>query len=63
MPNVPTVAERNEIVQDVLDRILYLNDEDRVKFMYYLMVMKEAFPVKVNIVDGVRIYPAAVKSL
>lgn len=49
-------SERNEILQDIIDRMLYLKGSDREKFLYYLDVLTDTYKVKVKIVDGLRIY-------
>jgi hypothetical protein len=56
MNNIPSVAERNEIIQDIIDRLLYLPDADRTKFIYYLDILKDVYQVNVRNVDGIRIY-------
>jgi hypothetical protein len=56
MPNIPSVAERNEILQDIIDRMLYLNEQDRAKFLYYIDILKDTYPIRYNVVDGIRVY-------
>jgi hypothetical protein len=56
MPNIPSVAERNEILQDIIDRMLYLNEQDRAKFLYYIDILKHTYPIRYKLVDGVRVY-------
>lgn len=54
--NLLSEHDRNEILQDIIDRMLYLKGDEREKFLYYLDVIREAYKVDVQIVDGVRIY-------
>jgi hypothetical protein len=49
-------SDRNEILQDIIDRMLYLKGNDREKFLYYLDVLTDTYKVNVKVVDGVRIY-------
>ena len=56
MNNVPSVAERNEILQDIIDRMLYLPESDRKQFLYYISILKDTYPVGVKLVDGIRVY-------
>lgn len=49
-------SERNEILQDIIDRMLYLKGSDREKFLYYLDVLTDTYKVNVKVVDGIRIY-------
>lgn len=56
MPNIPSVAERNEILQDIIDRMLYLNEQDRAKFLYYIDILKDTYPIRYKAVDGIRVY-------
>ena len=49
-------SDRNEILQDIIDRMLYLKGRDREKFLYYLDVLTDTYKVNVKVVDGVRIY-------
>lgn len=56
MTNVPSVSERNEIVQDIIDRLLYLSDSERNEFLNYIDILKEKYYVKYRLVDGIRIY-------
>lgn len=56
MTNVPSVSERNEIVQDIIDRLLYLSDSERKEFLNYIDILKEKYYIKYRLVDGIRIY-------
>ena len=50
------IDERLEIVQDVIDRLLYLDADKLEKYKESLNVMHEVFNVNVEIVNGVRKY-------
>jgi hypothetical protein len=50
------IDERLEIVQDVIDRLLYLDADKLEKYKESLNVLHEVFNVNVEIVDGVRKY-------
>jgi hypothetical protein len=50
------INERLEIVQDVIDRLLYLDADKLEKYKESLSVLHEVFNVNVEIVDGVRKY-------
>jgi hypothetical protein len=50
------IDERLEIVQDVIDRLLYLDADKLEKYKESLSVLHEVFNVGVEIVDGVRKY-------
>ena len=49
-------SERNEILQDIIDRMLYLKGDERQRFLFYLDALRDVFKVNVQIVDGVRVY-------
>jgi cell division GTPase FtsZ len=50
------IDERFEIIQDVIDRLLYLDADKLEKYKESLNVMHEVFNVNVEIVNGVRKY-------
>lgn len=50
------VRERNEILQPVIDRLLYLTGEDLKNYKLYLMLLEELYPIDVQVQDGIRIY-------
>lgn len=56
MTSIPSVSERNEIVQDIIDRLLYLKDEDRKEFLYYIDILKDKYPINCIEVNGIRVY-------
>lgn len=56
MTHPQSVQERNEIIQNLIDRLLYLPEEDLKKFNEHLDTLFYLYDVKVQIVDGIRIY-------
>lgn len=48
--------ERNQIVQEVLDRLLYLSDAELSAYKRQLELTHKAFAVGVETINGVRIY-------
>lgn len=57
MEKVPTIQERAEIVQDVIDRLLYLTPEDVKTYKQLLNALNEQYPIDVQIdKSGLRIY-------
>jgi hypothetical protein len=50
------IDERFEIIQDVIDRLLYLDADKLEKYKESLNVMHEVFNVNVEIVNGIRKY-------
>jgi hypothetical protein len=50
------IQERAEIVQDVIDRLLYLDPEQLVKYKISLEAINSRFPVDVRKENGVRFY-------
>ena len=50
------VRERNEILQPVIDRLLYLTGEDLKNYKLYLMLLEELYPIDVQVQGGIRIY-------
>jgi hypothetical protein len=56
MTNVYSVAERNEILQGVIDRMLYLKQAEREEFLNYIDILFEKYSIEVSIVQGTRIY-------
>jgi hypothetical protein len=51
-----TQQEQNEIIQDVIDRLLYLPNEDLAEYKKQLNSLVELHPLDVEIHEGVRIY-------
>ena len=51
------IQERAEIVQDVIDRLLYLTPEDVKTYKQLLTALNEQYPINVKIEQsGLRIY-------
>jgi len=48
--------ERMEYVQDVIDRLLYLNGEKLAEYQHYLDVLKDVYPIDVKMENGIRVY-------
>jgi len=53
---INTVNERNETIQDVIDRLLYLPDEQLKEYKKYLDRLTQVYTVNMEIKNGVRIY-------
>lgn len=51
-----TVEGRNEILQPILDRLLYLPEDQKEQFVSYLETLNNMYKVDVKIIDGLRIY-------
>jgi hypothetical protein len=51
-----TVQGRNEILQPILDRLLYLPDDQKAQFVSYLDTLNNMYKVDVKVIDGIRIY-------
>lgn len=48
--------ERNEILQDVIDRLIYLPEDKLKEYKHYLDMLVSVYPIDVKIEDGIRIY-------
>jgi hypothetical protein len=53
---INTVNERNETIQDVIDRLLYLPEEQLKEYKKYLDRLTQVYTVNMEIKNGVRIY-------
>jgi hypothetical protein len=51
-----TVQGRNEILQPILDRLLYLPDDQKEQFVSYLETLNNMYKLDVQIINGIRIY-------
>jgi hypothetical protein len=51
-----TIEERNELIQDVIDRLLYLPEDKLKEYKSYLDTLTAVYPIPMEIKDGVRIY-------
>lgn len=55
---VTPIEERAEVIQDVIDRLLYLSSADVKMYREALKNLNERFPIDVHIDEsGLRIYP------
>ena len=50
------IEERNEILQSVIDRLLYLPEKQKDEFTHYLDTLNKVYNIEVNIINGIRIY-------
>ncbi len=50
------MEERAEIVQDVIDRLLYLSPEEMARYKETLLLMHRVYSIDMQVVDGIRIY-------
>jgi len=48
--------QRNETIQDVIDRLLYLPEDKLKEYKHYLNVLVDVYPIDMKIEDGIRIY-------
>lgn len=48
--------QRNETIQDVIDRLLYLPEDKLKEYKYYLDVLVDVYPIDMKIENGIRIY-------
>jgi hypothetical protein len=48
--------ERNEIIQDVIDRLIYLPEDKLNEYKHYLDVLVSVYPIDMKVEDGIRIY-------
>ena len=48
--------ERNEIIQDVIDRLIYLPEDKLKEYKHYLNVLVSGYPIDMKIEDWIRIY-------
>jgi hypothetical protein len=62
MTHRPTENERLEIVQDVIDRLVFLPDEELKKYLEFLNKLKGIYPITVTIENGIRVYPKTVNT-
>ena len=51
-----TIEGRNEILQPILDRLLYLPEQQKTEFIGYLNTLNNLYNVEVKVINGVRIY-------
>jgi hypothetical protein len=48
--------QRNETIQDVIDRLLYLPADKLEEYKHYLDVLVSVYPIDMEIKNGIRIY-------
>ena len=48
--------QRNETIQDVIDRLLYLPEDKLKEYKHYLDLLVSVYPIDMEIRDGIRIY-------
>ena len=51
-----TETQRNETIQDVIDRLLYLPEDKLKEYKYYLEILVEVYPIDMKVDNGIRIY-------
>jgi hypothetical protein len=56
MEQITIVSERNEIIQDVIDRLVYLPEDKLREYRHYLNVLVSVYPIDMKIENGIRIY-------
>jgi hypothetical protein len=51
-----TIEQRNELIQNVIDRLLYLPEKDLVEYETYLNRLTAVYRIPMEVKNGVRIY-------
>lgn len=51
-----TTEQRNEIIQDVIDRLLYLPESKLAEYKDYLDRLSRVYTIDMEIENGIRIY-------
>jgi hypothetical protein len=51
-----SVEQRNEFIQDVIDRLLYLPEGQLQDYKNYLNRLTAVYPIEMEVKNGVRIY-------
>jgi hypothetical protein len=51
-----SVEQRNEFIQDVIDRLLYLPEGQLQEYKDYLNRLTAVYPIQMEVKNGVRIY-------
>lgn len=51
-----TIEERNELIQNVIDRLLYLPEKELVEYEVYLNRLTAVYTIPMEVKNGVRIY-------
>jgi hypothetical protein len=60
MMKANTIDERKELVQDIIDRLLYLPELERTAFLNGMAALLSQYNTKVQNVNGLRIVPSNV---
>ncbi len=53
---IKAVEERNETIQDVIDRLLYLPEDKLQEYKHYLDLLVQVYPIEMEVKNGIRIY-------
>lgn len=53
---IKAVEERNETIQDVIDRLLYLPEDKLQEYKHYLDLLVQVYPIDMEVRNGIRIY-------
>jgi hypothetical protein len=51
-----TEMQRNETIQDVIDRLIYLPEDKLKEYKNYLEILVEVYPIDMKVENGIRIY-------
>jgi hypothetical protein len=51
-----TIEQRNELIQNVIDRLLYLPEKDLFEYEMYLNRLTAVYQIPMEVKNGVRIY-------
>lgn len=51
-----TIEQRNELIQNVIDRLLYLPEKDLAEYEMYLNRLTAVYRIPMEVKNGVRIY-------
>ena len=51
-----TTEKRNELIQDLIDRLLYLPEKELVEYELYLNRLTAVYRIPMEVKNGVRIY-------
>ena len=51
-----TIEQRNELIQDLIDRLLYLPEDKSREYRSYLNRLNTVYTIPMEVKDGIRIY-------
>lgn len=51
-----TTEQRNELIQDLIDRLLYLPEDKSREYRSYLNRLNTVYAIPMEVKDGIRIY-------